>query len=174
MRIILACIFLLYMVGNLNSQTQIEFNPASETSYPFINSYSSSEGFKQYYLEDSKWVRNASIPDFKDSGKFKDLALQYIAGDTIIPPQLFAYSKNTGDFSFYYLSEGNWLWNKNIPAGRIGVGSKDITSEFTPAVPGRSSYIFSYSSDGSDLEFLEATEDGWKNIDVIPGTLPKN
>jgi len=162
------------MVDEIHSQqTQLDFIPASENFYPHINSYSSSEGLKQYYLEDSKWVRNESIPSFEDKEKFIDIGMQYISGDKVNSPQLFVYSRFTGDFSFYFLSEEGWALNENIPSGKINIKSNRINADYVPSVGDRSSYIFSYTSDGSKIELLKITENGWRQNEYFPLLLPQ-
>ena len=174
MRIIFACIALLFIAGNVYSQkTQVEFFSAKGNLYPYLNSYSPTDGFRQFYFEDSQWVRNQSIPDFKDKNKFENLALQYIESDSINPPQLFAYSKKSGNFSFYFLTNDGWTLNSNIPSGKIELNGQDLTAKYTPAEIGKSGFIFSHSSDGSEIEFLEITTDGWIKINTIPGKIPK-
>ena len=175
MRMIFACIVLFSMVGSIHAQQMtMEFTPAYDKYFPYINVYTPSEGLAQFYLEDGRWVRNTSIPKFEDMDQFEDIGMQYITADQVNSPQLFVYSKSTGDFSFYFLTDQGWLHNKNIPTGKINMGSRRITAEYSPPESTKRGYIFSYATDGSMVEFLEITGGGWNRIEAMPSSLGGN
>lgn len=175
MKFVIMCIAMLCILSSTYSQkTEIEFVPAIGEFYPYVNSFSETEGLKQYYYQNSTWVRNNSIPAFKDKKKFKNIGLQYIGADEINSPQLFVYSKSSGDFSFYFLAKEGWLINEKIPSGKINLESKSLISKYSPPKSGLNGYIFSYTSDGSLLELLEITDNRWSKSIVFPKSLVQN
>jgi len=108
----LSAFLILFAVANIlhSQQVQLDFTPAYDNFQPFINSYSPSDGLKQFYVKDAKWVRNNSIPAFTDADKFESLSLQYIKGDDVTVPQLFVYSQKkqvTFHFTFFLIKNGN-------------------------------------------------------------------
>ena len=155
-----------------SQETQLEFISASNNYYPYINSYSSEGGLKQFYLEDSKWVLNEAIPNFKNENNLKEISLQYITDGEENIPQLFVYSKTTGHFIFYFLTNDGWTINENIPSGKIEIDSDMIYATYTPSKNNVSKFIFSHSSDGSNIELLEIVENKWNPIKVFPPVLP--
>ncbi len=174
MRILFALFFLLYMVEGIQSQhVQVEFLPATDIHLAHVNYYSEAEGIEQYYLEDAKWVKNSYIPSFEETDKFKNINLQYIAGNDVNPPQLFVYSQTTGDFSFYFLHDNAWLFNNNLPSGKIKMNSKNIVAQYTQADIGTSAYVFSYSLEDSQIQLLGINENGWVPISNFPDSIPQ-
>lgn len=175
MRILFASLFFLFLLEGVQSQqVQVEFIPASETYPAYFNHYSESAGIEQYYLENSKWVKNTAIPSFVDLDKFKDIDLQFIPGDNVTPAQLFVYSQMTGDFSFYFLYDNAWLYNDNIPLGKIKMNSNKIVAEYSQANAGMGGYIFAYSHDDSKIELLEVKDGQWILTSNVPGIIPQD
>ena len=151
----------------------LEFIPAFENYFPFINSYSDSDGFSQYYLQDSKWVHNKFIPNFTNADNLKDVSIQYFTESDGTAPQIFVYSQGTGDFKFYFLANSGWVLNENIPTGKIGIGSNNIQSSYVPPQPNKSGFVFSYSSGGQNIELLEVSDNKWTRIESFPSFLPE-
>lgn len=165
---------LMYMHDqNFAQDSHLELFPASNDYYPFINSYSEEEGLIQYYLKDETWIRNNSIPNFGYEGDLKNISVQYVTNTVGSKPQLFVFSKTSGDFKFYELTIDGWALNVNIPIGKITIKSKSIYARYSPPNNDRSSYIFSYSSDGQSIAVLERVENNWQHIKYFPTELPK-
>ena len=174
MRIILIGTILMFMQIQCIAQERVlEFIPAVEKYFPFINSYSDNDGFNQYYLEDSKWVHNKLIPNFTNADNLKDISIQYFTENDGSAPQLFVYSQSAGDFKFYFLTNDGWVLNENIPTGRIGIGSSNIHASYSPPQPNKSGFIFSYSSESQNIELLVISENRWSNSEYFPSALPK-
>ena len=160
--------------GQHRQQAKLEFTPASSNYFPFINSYTPKEGMKQFYLKDGTWVRNESIPNFDGDTGLKDMSLQYIPDPQGGIPQLFVYSKTTGDFRFYFLSSDGWLVNENIPGGKISINSNNVVASFSPATPSVTTYIFAHSADGAKMQLLEMVDNSWQASQYFPQDLPAN
>ncbi len=155
------------------SQQQLDFIPASNNFFPFINSYSPKDGLKQFYLEEGSWVRNEAIPNFDADTGLSNMALQYVPDPQSGIPQLFVYSKTTGDFRFYFLSAEGWLINESIPGGKISINSNNIVVTFAAATPSVTTYIFAHSADGSKMQLQEMVDGSWKASEYFPQDLPK-
>ena len=156
--------------GQHGQHTHVEFTPATNNFLPFINSYSPEDGLKQYYLKDAAWVRNEAIPNFQGDSAIRNMGVQYFSqGGT---PQLFVYSKSSGDFKFYYLTTDGWVVNEIMPTGKIGIASNRISATFSPASNAVTSYIFSHSVDGSKVELLEVVDNTWTPTNYFPQDLP--
>ena len=160
--------------GQHRQQARLEFTPASSNYFPFINSYAPKEGMKQFYLKEGTWVRNETIPNFDIDTGLTDMSLQYIPDPQGGIPQLFAYSKATGDFRFYFLSSDGWLVNENIPGGKISINSNRIAASFSPATPRVTTYIFAHSADGTKMQLLEMVDNSWQASQYFPQDLPAN
>ena len=151
----------------------LEFIPAFKNYFPYINSYSDVDGFSQYYLQDSTWVHNKFIPNFTNVDNLKDISIQYFTESDGSAPQLFVYSQSKGDFKFYFLKNDGWALNASKPTGRIGLGSNNIHSSYSPRQPKKSGFIFSYASGGQNIELLEISDSEWTRIESFPTALPK-
>lgn len=158
---------------NFAQDSNLEFIPATNSYYPYINSYSDVDGLTQYYLKDAKWIQNKAIPNFIGVSDLKDICLQYVTDKNGNNPQLFVYSKSTGDFRFYLLTNDGWTINDEIPMGKIGIDSDSICARYSPSTKDLSSYIFSYSSEEQNIEVLEIVENKWKHIEYFPNELPE-
>lgn len=158
--------------GQHEEHAQLEFTPATSNFLPFINSYSPEDGLKQYYLKDASWVRNEAIPNFEGDQAIRNMGVQYFT--EVGTPQLFVYSKSSGDFKFYFLTTDGWIVNVNKPAGKISIASNDISASYSPASNAVTSYIFSHSNDGSKVQLLEVADGKWSPIPYFPQALPAN
>jgi len=166
--------FLLVCQVQSQENKQLQFTPATEQYYASINSYSSETGdFEQYYVEDSKWVKNENIPSFAPIYDIKDQRIQYIPANEKFTPQLFVYSKRTGEFSFFYLDKNEWANNYNMPSGKTDLGLRNITMEYSKGSAEKSAYIFAYNSNGNKTQLLEVADGTWTEIDFFPSDFPK-
>ncbi len=151
---------------------QMQFFPATESYLPGLNVYSAANGdFKQYYVENGRWVRNNEMPDLKTKYAKGAQRIQYLPGSTEVSPNLFVYSTTTGEFQFFYLNNGEWKLNTLLPSGDLNFKSKDVRMEFTSGSEKMTAYIFAYATDGEELTILNVANDAWTEIDYFPTML---
>jgi|GEM_PF-6001459 len=55
----------------------------------------------------------------------------------------------------------------------MNINSDSIIAEYSPSNNKNSSYIFSYSSDGLNIELMEFKDNAWAHIDFFPEILEK-
>ncbi len=157
---------------NAQSNTRMEFFPATENYFPSVNVYSTSSGeLVQYYIQDGKWIVNSNIGSPEITIKGKDYRLQYLSASDTFNPNLFVYSAQSGEFQFFYLKDSKWVENDLLNDGKVSFKSKDIRMEFSPAAVNKTPYIFAYSVDGKETAVLGISDEKWSKIDYFPSSV---
>ena len=165
----LSLLLLVAVLGFSQSDTRMEFFPATTNHYAGLNVYSITTGeFNQFYVENGQWVKNNFIPQPPLSISGGDYRMDFIPGGEGSFHGLFAYSRNSGQFEILYLDAEGWKTNPYFPGSVINFGEGDIVLDFTPAQNGEVAYLTAYSVDGKHFGIYYVNGGQWDKSEKFP------
>lgn len=151
------------------SDTRMEFFPASSGYSAMVNIYSSSDGtLEQYYVEDGSWTLNKNVgtPEITINGA--NYRFQYTPETSEVMADLFVYSVESGEFQFFSLKGNEWMENSLMLKGKASINSKNIRMDYSPAVGNSSAFITAYSIDGNQMSVMHLVDGAWSHIEYFP------
>lgn len=172
LRCVMACMILLissfYMTAQ--SDTRMQFFPATDNHYAGLNVYSITTGeYNQYFVENDKWVKNNFIPQPKLSIQGGDYRMKFIPGTNLQYAGLFVYSRKSGEFEMFYLEDGAWKSNGLFPKSKISYGSnQSVIMEFIPASGNEVAYLTVYTVDGERFGMYYVDGMKWVKSELYP------
>ena len=168
---VLVLVLITFSLSTVSSQsdTRIEFFPATDNFLPSVNVYSSSEGtLEQYYVQDGSWTLNKNVGSPDISIKGEDYRFQYTPETSDVMADLFVYSVESGEFQFFSLKGNEWKENSLMLKGKASLNSNNIRMDYSPAVGNNSAFITAYSVDDNQLSVLQLVDGAWSHIEYFP------
>jgi len=150
------------------SETRMEFFPASEDYLPLINVYSNSGAIKQYYIKDGAWILNENVGSPNITIKGDDYRFQYKPEAKDSKAGLFVYSTQSGEFQFFYLDGEEWQENPYLVKGKVILDSKNIRMNYSRGNSNNAAFISAYTVDGNQMSVLQYGDDGWAHLEYFP------
>jgi len=168
---VVACVALLCTAAFMTAQsdTRMQFFPATDNHYAGLNVYSTTTGeYNQYFVENGEWVKNKFIPQPKLSIKGGDYRMDFIPGTNLQYAGLFVYSRNSGEFELFYLENNEWKSNGLFPKSKITFNDKKVIIEMTPAKGQEVAYLTVYSVDGERFGLYYVDGIKWVKSELYP------
>ena len=171
--IALICLLTLLTSCNTEAQSEMDYQltPATGNYFATLTSCSSSNAkLEQHYMKDGAWIKNENIPSPSLSIKGGNYGMVYSSESQSALASLFVYSKNTGEFEFFFLEDGVWNTSQRIPSGKINFGSSKLSMKWVPGTGSLDSYIEAYASNGKNygIYHVDSNDNQWKKTMSFP------
>lgn len=79
------------------------------------------------------------------------------------------FSPKTAELKQYYVKDGKWVHNKNVPSLKPTIKGGDYRMQYLPSPTGGSPNLFLYSANSGEYEFYYLAEGMWKINTLLPG-----
>lgn len=94
--------------------------------------------------------------------------LQLIPATDNILPGLNVYNEYTGEFMQYYVKDGEWIINPNVPSINTSFEKSAQRIQYIQAYEGVAPSIFAYSCTTGHFEFYYLNNNKWLQNDFLP------